>query len=727
MSTTTIFGKDSHTLNLKNIMLRHVFFTALLAFSLCSPSVGTAQVAGLYDNRGTDFWLAFPPNVHQGSAQDSLLISITADRPTSGKITSSNNAFAEIDFSITSPDEVVTIALPYKQIEVDPSEAEQAIKKSIHVTSISDIVVYAAETATYTSEAYLALPTDVCGKEYFAMCYKNDYYIPLDGTPSSNSQLLVIATEDATTIDIQLPGTPSQNISSISRQKRLAVTLNKGEVYLVQAFVGILNQEDDITGARIVANKPVALISGHQRASVPSKGMSLVVRPSRNQLIEQLPPVNFWGRSAIVAPFAPAKILPNAANDLFRVLCSEDTSIISINGIPTDTLSSGMFLEGELTRSFFIESNKPILVCQFKKSGKFNGSTLSESDPFMLIAPSSELYFNNYRFISFNPIDNEGFKRIDRHFATVIFGRGKESDLSLDGESISRFIIDRDTVPSSVFEYANLQIDPGAHTLNSKSPVGLYVYGYGIADAYGYNGGIKLESFSSELTANFALPPSDTINIGDEYILTMRMDSLPKARAMLLMGVKDIRATLRFNASMMTPALPEHRGKIRSGLQYAVITRTADTTLVVDSIWRVKFFTALGSAVYTPIELVDLHYTLADGDTLPTISTIQNGALHFRGFFNDDKGIRLVNPTVNNLMVSVSDGGSFVEVRFANASPSSSSLVIYDVLGKKIADLSSALSTSSGSVRFETEGLSPSAYFVRLRSGERHASSQFSR
>jgi len=49
--------------------------------------------------------------------------------------------------------------------------------------------------------------------------------------------------------------------------------------------------------------------------------------------MEQLPPLNAWGRNSIVTPFAQSETIENQSdNDLFRVLAYSDNTQLFIDG-----------------------------------------------------------------------------------------------------------------------------------------------------------------------------------------------------------------------------------------------------------------------------------------------------------------------------------------------------------------------------------------------------------
>ncbi|MFM8438364.1 MAG: IgGFc-binding protein, partial [Candidatus Kapaibacterium sp.] len=154
--------------------------------------------------------------------------------------------------------------------------------------SDEDVTVYAMSQALTTSDAFLVLPTDALGNQYYVMSYTADPSSQASaGTPS---QFAIVATEDSTEVRIETD-------EPIYRYGRVpgVVRLNKGDVYLVQSQVGDSRRLVDLTGTYVESTKPIALFSGHQRATIPIEDDR---RSSRDCLIEQMTPISTWGRGA---------------------------------------------------------------------------------------------------------------------------------------------------------------------------------------------------------------------------------------------------------------------------------------------------------------------------------------------------------------------------------------------------------------------------------------------
>ena len=212
-----------------------------------------------------------------------------------------------------------------------------------------------------TSDAFLALP---CSTQklseyiYYGLLYA--------GTSTTKSQLLIVACEDNTTINVGFQ----------------TILLNKMETYLLEST-------GDPTGTVAVSNNPISFFSGHQCTNVPTNVTYY------DHLIQQLPDKSTWGTHFLSASFAGRD-----SGEIYRVLASQPSTTVTftcstLSQPSTYTLPSvGSWEEiTTLDDSFcFIASNNPVLLAQFALGGMIDG----HGDPFMVMVPAIDQYSNNY-------------------------------------------------------------------------------------------------------------------------------------------------------------------------------------------------------------------------------------------------------------------------------------------------------------------------------------------
>ena len=178
--------------------------------------------------------------------------------------------------------------------------------KGIYVQARNDVIVYGFNKDTYTNDGFMGLPLDVLGTTYYAVVY----WPPV---PSSlYTEIGVVATADNTIVKFTFPGEqrgahsydPLRRVDiryngrMYSNGDTLVVTLDRLDTFQVQS-VG------DLTGTLIKSTKPVAAFSGNVRTWV---GMEIWAEKekSRDHLVEQLFPVEKWGKTFVTVP-TPAR------------------------------------------------------------------------------------------------------------------------------------------------------------------------------------------------------------------------------------------------------------------------------------------------------------------------------------------------------------------------------------------------------------------------------------
>jgi hypothetical protein len=514
------------------------------------------------DSKGRDFWLSFMPNWHNSEneiASDPLLqrehqlyVFIGAERPTKGRVTwRRNDGSVVVDtFLITDVRNIVRLSKLYQNIELrginasgagnlnyTSSQNETVALQSIHIEADDDVTVYALNQATLTSEAFMVLPTDALSDDYMVVAYNSD--VRLNGsTPnqtSTPSQFVVVAAEDSTTIEI----TPSVPTVLNRTRKTVTVALNQGESYLVQADPrsGATN---DLTGTVVRSDKPIAVFGGQQRAIVPIQDVQNL--GSRDCLIEQMTPIRTWGKSAYVTPFARSSNELNVGSDLYRVIAAFDSTEVYVDDQFQQMLMSGQVMERPLVNAHLVRTTNPTITVQYKKTSGIGGGQdiTRRGDPAMMLVPPAEQFMDKYRFISIQAYiyDFVGgrIQAVDsvylEQWLNVVIPTVRLGSLSIDGVPVdqTKFI----PIGSSTYSWARLPMRDGVHEIKADTNFGIYVYGYGDANSYGYIGGMSfrpLDVYPPKLVGEvrcyeFNGAMTDSV-LGDSKIQTYNVISTP--------------------------------------------------------------------------------------------------------------------------------------------------------------------------------------------------------
>ena len=471
-------------------------FFILALFLLTFQAESQAKDPCHYSTEGTDFWFAFMQNRQTGQEH---FMEITVSSRNGAKFTITYGTGETFIDSVTvGANSSQTVRIDYAILE--PSGSEIIENKGIHLTATDSVNVYALNYRTQSSDVAVIYPTESLGKEYFAMCYTPN---PTN-TVESNSEFLIVATENQTTINIS----PSVDTEQGKKANaKFSIVLNKGQLYQVQSMNRIISGQGDLTGSYIQSDKPIAVYSGNKSTAVPFNG------GTRDYLFEQVPPTNTWGRDFYVVP------LKNRSRDTYRILAAEDQTVVTIEGLgQTITLDRGKFYEFNLNSNqpSRIFSSKKILLAQFCRSQRADENS-GVGDPFMIILSPISQKVND---VTFEAYKTNLVRNI--FFVNVITLSSEVGNTKLDGVNVGAFF---SNFPNGKYAYAQIPITAGTHRLQNPDKSGgflAYVYGFGDnnnTESYGYGVGFNLD-IQLEIGGSFD-PVDDTLLIcnGDAVIL----------------------------------------------------------------------------------------------------------------------------------------------------------------------------------------------------------------
>lgn len=152
-----------------------------------------------YSTEGKDFWLGFMQNRNTGTSHY-IEITVTSRVGAEITVTYGPNEVLVGKYQV-SANASLPISIDYNLLEASGSETNE--NKGIHLVSTNPVNVYALNYRTQSSDVAVIYPTESLGTEYYAMCYSPRY----TSNNESNSEFLIVATEDNTTVKI----TPSRN------------------------------------------------------------------------------------------------------------------------------------------------------------------------------------------------------------------------------------------------------------------------------------------------------------------------------------------------------------------------------------------------------------------------------------------------------------------------------------------------------------------------------------
>lgn len=432
---------------------------------LTEVTPGPGTIACDFTNKGTNFWLTFPANYAPDPAnRPQLSLHLAGSANVTGQVAIPGLGFVA-NWTIPAGG-VASVNLPW---QADLGALNDGVmNKGIHITATGEIAVYALNHVPFTSDAYLGLPSNVLGTEYIVLSYPN----VLNGVPELNgTQFAVVATENNTTVTI----TPRVAAGSRPAGIPFTVAMNRGDAYQLRSTN---NPPSDLSGTVITADKPIGVFGGHRSANINGATQFFC-----DTVVEQLLPTAAWGTNFVAIPLATRLI-----SDTYRIVAAETNTIVRVNGVIAATLQRGEVHERLATNSVHITSDKPILVAQYANSSDFDAVT--NSDPFMVLIPSTRLFRDEYMVFSMT----NGFAT---NFINIVAPNSLIGQLKLDGIVIGAgsFSPIPAAGPPSGFSGAQLPVAPGSHTLTqgstNRQPFGVTVYGFAEFDSYGYPGGMR--------------------------------------------------------------------------------------------------------------------------------------------------------------------------------------------------------------------------------------------
>ncbi len=432
-----------------------LFFVAVVTFSATAfPAI---------DNKGTHFLLTFLPNISVSEPNERLIF-IECDTDTHVEVLRRNYPVQQLDVKAG-----VGAWLAFDAAALVRDVDAVTNYSYVEIISEHEITVYGVSSSNFSIGAYLAYPVDTLGTEYIALSYDALHAVHGEETIIYPSQLSIIATNDNTDIEI----TPSNDSYGHPAGTPYSIRLNRNETYYLTSDV-------DITGTVIRSSSPVAVLNGVQCANVPIDIYAC------DHIVEMLPPVTSWGRH-----FLTVQLLQGNDLDMFRILASEDNTIVRINSdiATTLTLMRGEYYEVTLGGVSQIESSAPVLVAQYTAGEQW------DSDPLMTYVVPTEQYLNSYDIFHWTtgggPVLNG---RLLSGNINIIAQTADIYSITLDGNIVDESIFT--PIGDSGYSSASLQITKVGYFaphVEGNGDFAVYVNQYGWWSSLGISGGAGLD------------------------------------------------------------------------------------------------------------------------------------------------------------------------------------------------------------------------------------------
>ena len=328
----------------------------------------------------TGYFFGFFSNF-DNTAVPSIIITTSESQPVYYSIEAPGVAYYTSG-SVISDNEVI-INLPTSLMTSSHNDQD----KGIHLMISSDrITVIGQNLGHRASDTFLILPIlNMCDIEEYS--FYGISVLQSNRTRDRNSYILVVGTEDNTMMKLKVtqPVTISVNKTTVN------LTVGIQYSFVINRLQTVLiGSADDLTGTKIVTNKSVSVLSGHQCGNVP-----LYVRAC-DHLVEQVPPTTLWGKVYYTAPLATRR------SYTVKVLAAYNTTVVDI--YCNNTRESYNINEGEsfiktlsLQEYCAIYSSTEILVVQLSHGRQDEGSDNFNGDPMMTLVPATNQYSSKFQ------------------------------------------------------------------------------------------------------------------------------------------------------------------------------------------------------------------------------------------------------------------------------------------------------------------------------------------
>ena len=429
---------------------------------------------------GKDFFVAVPSTFFFGLVSQLIIgtpsnasysVETAAGVVQTGSV--SFNSPATVTFSI----DIIVAGSDYTQRE-----------KGIHVraTGMEPIFVLVTTISLFGFGDYLAYPCQNFETDDY------EYYAVSTTSTSSGffSQVVLVACENDTEVMI----TPTENVYlpvdaqdphsshiGILAGDNHTVTINQMQTLLI-ATGGA-----DITGTKIVSNKPLTVISGHECGNI-SESLNFC-----EQLAVQVPPTSTWGSEFLLAPFTGRtsgqyyKVVASSNGTTVVYKCGTSTPIGTVLANP----GQSFLLRTDLTDYCYLFTNKPVLVVQMATGGSVDNL----GDPVMAIVPPIPQYVSSASFLSLQTVT------FDTHAISVTVAKEhfRSLDILFDDMPMNCIWNEIVNLDDCVVGFGcNMNVTAGSHTVSHHAEGGLLsvmAYGFGSnpLQGYAYTAGMNVQ------------------------------------------------------------------------------------------------------------------------------------------------------------------------------------------------------------------------------------------
>ncbi len=460
-----------------------------------SPAKGAPSAAALLTNAsfGTEFWFALPPLKPWDPSSEHVYIYVTAFEDM--QVTLELPLLGQQFTKEVKANQVTTFSTeegsvqPTWEVEV----GERLSPNGLRLHAERPFTASVVSSRDRVSDGFSVIASNKLGLRYRHISHY-DAVQPLRPNEHTHGGFLVVATEDGTSVTMTLKGIGGGTTEEGRKiGDRFNISMRRGQVYMLRSGAELPPGTFDLSGTEISANRPIAVISFHERAIMPAANWFV------GGLSEMMPPVSAWGTKYYSMEFRAGA----GQGTYYRVMAAEDNTrfelrshdlqsrelIVRKSGLLDRAGDFKEFVEQDPRRSDqgFIngtvvwEADKPILVMKYSF-----GKNDSEGHPFMIALPAAaqmvrqslfyvpEISIGNrlHVFVDANNVENP---------ADVL------PSLTLNGRPLTELLSIFQVNRIEDFYYGSFEIQHGIFDIQGDIAFNAYIYGDISRSGYGLN------------------------------------------------------------------------------------------------------------------------------------------------------------------------------------------------------------------------------------------------
>jgi len=397
-----------------------------------------------------------------------------------------NSSCAQVPFTNTfsvTTGMVTTVVVPVAAMITNYGGVET---NGINIVASQPVSVYGFNYFPAASTAFTVYPTTLLGTNYCVMARASEDILD---SGYNYSQFAIVATADNTTNII----TPSATANLAGHSGTYTNILQQGDTYQIKSST----YTNDVTGTLITSDQPIGVFAGASVAFVPDDNDG-----TGNPLLQEQLPVDSWGTQALALSFAG-----RTNGDSYRVLAAYSNTVVTITGkvvtivdsnvypntvttsneVVVVTIQAGQFYDIIVDGPVEFQASQPIQVAQFANGNEFDNPNPGEGDPCEILLLATGYYLDTNTVVT---LPNDGVTGdFDENYLNLIVAQSAITNTLVDDSPVAatNFV----AIGTSGYSGAQITVtNSGVHTVTSSQPVGVEVYGWGEADAYGYFGGV---------------------------------------------------------------------------------------------------------------------------------------------------------------------------------------------------------------------------------------------